>query len=59
MLVEMFKGFCIFLKMFILLVNIEHLLELLLLETLPYPRHLHYFLPCLLAEAAEGGPVLL
>ena len=55
----MFKRFCIFLKMFILLVNIEHLLELLLLETLPYPRHLHYFLPCLLAEAAEDGPVLL
>lgn len=45
---EMFKQFRIFLEIFILLVNIEHLLVKLLLEV--FIVHLHYSPPCLLAK---------
>lgn len=59
MLVEMFKRFCVFLKMFILFVNLEHLLVLLLLEKLPHPRRWDDFLSRVLAKAKGDKRVLL
>lgn len=53
MQLEMFKQFWIFLKIFILLVTIEHLLIKLLLEMFPWAWHLGDSLPCLLAKVSD------